>query len=349
MLYCPLIFSHPFAAQRFLLVYGTTSSSTDSNIAASCHDFPDTHWPCVAAHFKALVHLVPGPNTITLTALPTGATLSFHIYYLPLLQNPPLHLVIFAAKDSPLVFDTPPSKAYENGLNVAMEKLRLAGYLWQSFCAEQLHRHGQGRRTFRMEEAWLPDTVTRSSLKQRQTAVVRVIRSQHDVRTIRDTRRAQQNPNRQDSVPSLFDLFMQDVESHFEQQPCLVAGLILDSHWDPRQKLVLGHAALGGGAGEARLGLFGSHALHSFPRSIEDLVPAMMDTTPTDTRYVANDANESGCWWKALNIGMGAMVREGCKCHFVNNDSFITHMIVARSRPYVYFITHASRVDGSRI
>jgi hypothetical protein len=37
----------------------------------------------------------------------------------------------------------------------------------------------------------------------------------------------------------------------------------------------------------------------------------MMNNTPTDTRYVANDANESGSWWKALNIGMGAMVRKG--------------------------------------
>jgi hypothetical protein len=257
------------------------------------------------------VHLVPGPNTITLTASTTGATLSFHTYYLPLLQNVPLLLVIFVAKDSPLVFDTPPSKSHENGLNVAKEKLRLAGYLWQSFCAEQMYRHGQGRRTFRLEEAWLPDTVTRSSPKQRHTAVVRVIRSQHDVSTIRDTRRAQQNPDRKDTIPSLFNLFMQDLENHFEQQPCLVAGLILDSHWDPQQKLVLGHAALGGGTGEVRLGLFGSHALHAFPRSIEDLVPAMMDNTPTDTRYVANDANESGSWWKALNIGMGAMVRKG--------------------------------------
>ncbi|CAO3600995.1 unnamed protein product [Absidia cylindrospora] len=304
--------------QRFLLVYGETTHQYHAAITVTCRNFPATTWPCAQQQFKALVHLDPGPNTVTFTT--PSSTLAFHVYYLPLLQNPPLKLVIWAAKDSPLVYDTPPQKRSEQGVAVAMEKLRLAGYLWQSFCAEQMHRHGFGRRTFRLEEAWLPDTTAGGGggdsiqQQQRHTAVVRVLRStQHSLQTIRDARRAQQNPKRDESVPSLFDLFMEDLRADPELGAaggCHVAGLILDAHWDTRQQLVMGHAALGGGAGELRLGMFGSHALHAFPRSIHDIVDAMMDTTPTDTRYVANDANESGCWWKALNVGMGAMLHE---------------------------------------
>ena len=233
---------------------------------------------------------------------------------MPLLQNPPLFLCIFIAQDSPGTFDVPPEKRHENTLPIAIEKLRMAGYLWQAFCAEQMYRNGMGRRTFRLDESWLPDTVSAQENNNnvtRQTAQVHVIRSKHTLKEIRDVRRAQQSPNRDDNVPSLFSLFLDDLAEHprFGKQPCCVAGLILDAHWDTKKQTVLAHAALGGGGGNRSLGIFGSHLTHAWPRNIEELVPSMMNTTPTDTRYVANDANESGQWWRALNIGMGAMVR----------------------------------------
>jgi hypothetical protein len=51
-------------------------------------------------------------------------------------------------------------------------------------------------------------------------------------------------------------------------------------------------------------------ALQSYPSSIEEVVPAFSDCTPTDTNYVANDCNESGSSWEAANIGIGAHLHE---------------------------------------
>lgn len=263
-----------------------------------------------------MVHLVAGPNTITFvfpqdSNVANNKTLHFHVNYVPLLQNPPLSLVIFVGSDSPATFDVPPQKQGQEMLSIAIEKLRMAGYMWQAFNAEQMHRNGFGRRTFRLEEAWLPDTVScQDKHVMRNTAKVHVIRSKHTVAEIRDIRRAQQSEQHDEDFESLFDFFLNDIHENapFFDKPCTVAGLILDSHWDLAKKVTLGHTALGGGAGDTALGIFGSHLLHAWPTCIEDIVPAFMNNTKTDTRYVANDANESGEWWRACNIGMGAMV-----------------------------------------
>lgn len=257
-----------------------------------------------------MVHLTPGLNTISFV-FDGNKRLDFHVNYVPLMENPALSLVIFIGSDSPATFDVPPQKKGQDTLSIATEKLRTAGYMWQAFCAEQMYRNGMGRRTFRLEEGVLPDTVSsRDKGVMRNTAKVHVIRSKHSVAEIRDLRRAQQSEEEDESYPSLFDFFLTDLQEnpHFHGRPCIVAGLILDSHWDVKKQVSLGHTALGGGAGDTRLGIFGSHLLHAWPTCIEEIVPCFMDNTKTDTRYVANDSNESGEWWRAANIGLGAMV-----------------------------------------
>lgn len=279
-----------------------------------CNGFPQTSWPCVNSYFKAMVHLSPGPNTISFIFQPnvnTKQELHFHVNYVPLLENPALSLVIFMGSDSPGTFDVPPEKRGQDTLSKAVEKLRTAGYMWQAFCSEQMYRHGMGRRTFRLEEEILPDTISNQDKGiLRSTAKIHIIRSKHTVKEIRDIRRAQQSEQEDENFESLFDFFFDDLHENsiFANKPCIVAGLILDSHWDVKKQVTLGHTALGGGAGDTRLGVFGSHLLHAWPTCIEEIVPCFMNHTKTDTTYVANDANESGEWWRAANIGLGAMV-----------------------------------------
>src|SRR5277367_2969497 len=146
------------------------------------------------SHFKAIVHLVPGPNNIKITFIPppqisqSRFTSRITLHYLPLLQNPPLHLAIVLARDSEGQFEGPPDRP--NGLDEAVKKLRTAGYLWQMYTAEQMFRNfpgapgsgGSARRSFRLEEEWGHDTLSlQESDARRTTARIHVVRSELSV------------------------------------------------------------------------------------------------------------------------------------------------------------------------
>ncbi|KAL1925804.1 uncharacterized protein VTP21DRAFT_687 [Calcarisporiella thermophila] len=320
--------------QRVLLIYGRAgppNTPFEHSITIECDFFPPQTWPLKDSHFKALVPLQPGMNTLRLvhdphqqpgvhasSNSPTAMTTSWQVCYVPPLQNPPLHLAILVAKDSKCVFDVPPQKEGQGTLEVAMEKFRMMGYMWQAFTAEQMRRHRLSTTTFRLAESWLPDTISsQDSGTLRSTAQIHIVRSQHTLAEILDPDIAQQRPG--GPVPGKKDLFaifldaLRDYGTPFDKE-CYVAGLILDTHWDAQMKLVRGHAALGGGAGHIKLGIFGSHLMHAFPRNLEEIVPCFMDDTVTDTRHVANDVGESGTWWKCINIGSGAMLHEVGHC-----------------------------------
>jgi hypothetical protein len=123
---------------------------------SSLPPFPSQRFPCFKNHFKALIHLEIGPNQISFRCISSLdlrlENSKLEVIYLPLYQNPPLHLAILVASDSKLQFDVPLSKEANRGLEDATKKLRTIAYLWQAFTGEQMHRQGYGRRTFRVEE-----------------------------------------------------------------------------------------------------------------------------------------------------------------------------------------------------
>jgi hypothetical protein len=289
--------------------------------------FPPTYWPVSDSHFKALIYLTPGPNKLRFDFTSpklanSNSSNPIHSSYLtlhmlPSLTAPPLQLVILLAKDSPGTFDAVPARIERegNGLETAIKKFRMAAYLWQAFTAEQMYRNKLGRRVFRMEEEWVTGTSNyrdRENGTMRSEVKIHVIRCNKNVAEIRDLDLAQQNPKAKRSG-ELFTIATEAVKDYFKPLPgqkqyCSV--LILDAHWDKAAKTITGHAALGGGGGEIQLAIFGSQALQSYPSSIEEVVPAFSDCTPTDTNYVANDCGESGSNWEAANIGIGAHLHE---------------------------------------
>ena len=239
------------------------------------------------------------------------------INFLPLLNSPPLQLVILLGKDSPGTFDAVPERVQRegNGLDTAIRKYRMAAYLWQAFTGEQMYRSGFGRRCFRFEEEWQSGSLTfrdAAAGKMRNEAKIHIVRSEKTVAELRDLNRAQQYSKATDSG-DLFTIAKDAVQDYFKPkkgQKQYVSVLLLDAHWDAKVKTITGHAALGGGAGEIQLAIFGSQALQSYPTSIEEVVPALSDCTRTNTDYVANDCNESGSNWEAANIGIGAHLHE---------------------------------------
>ncbi|RDW73864.1 hypothetical protein BP5796_07306 [Coleophoma crateriformis] len=334
--YAPRILSiseNTWVYQKVLLIYGTVADpvtqALDGNLTVSRLDdgFPPTYWPVSESHFKALVYLSPGPNRLrfdfTSPKLANSNTSNpihssyMTLHMLPPLSAPPLQLVILLGKDSPGTFDAVPARIEKEGndLESAIRKFRMAAYLWQAFTAEQMFRNKLGRRVFRMEEEWVSGT---SNYRDRETGTMRseakihVVRSSKTVSEIRDLDLAQQNPNAKRNG-ELFQIASEAVKDHFKPMPGqkqYVSVLLLDAHWDKTAKTITGHAALGGGGGDIQLAIFGSQALQSYPSSLEEVVPAFTDCTPTDTEYVANDCNESGSNWEAANIGIGAHLHE---------------------------------------
>jgi hypothetical protein len=319
--------------QKTLLIYGQIGDpaqyAIDGTVTVNHHQdgFPPISWPVCDSHFKALVHLTPGPNRLrfdfTAAKRPSNANPSpvhtslININMLPLDSAPPLQLVILLGKDSPATFDAVPERIQRegNGLETAIRKYQMAAYLWQAFTGEQMYRNRLGRRSFRFEEEWQTGTLTskdRETGQMRNEAKIHVIRSDKTVEEIRSLDYAQQY-DKANKKAELFSIAMDAVRGHFKPEPNqtqYVSVLILDSHWDPQAGTIRGHAALGGGADNIQLAIFGSQALQSYPSSLEEIVPAFSDCTRTDTKFVANDCNESGSNWEAANIGIGAHLHE---------------------------------------
>lgn len=289
------------------------------------------NWPVFKGNWKALVMLSPGQNRLTFNVHHVGGisdTLKMTVTYQPLLQLPPLHLAILVAKDSPLLMDCPPAKygaisTAHSSIDAAISKLRMSAYMWQALTAEDMRQKGLGRRSFRLEEEW----TTKTTIKQGHPSMVpnegsrymgciakvHIIRSEKTVADLRDFHVAQQNlaARNRDALHEYFETALKAHGPPFDSS-CrpVVAGMILDSHYDIEHNLILGHAALGCHKPDGiSLGVFGSHLVYSWPRFMEEIPACLMDlTAPGDT--VGNDNNECDTMRGACFVGQGAFLHE---------------------------------------
>ncbi|KAI1406297.1 putative peptidase family-domain-containing protein [Hypoxylon fuscum] len=323
-----------WVSQKILLVNGTIGEAGQQRalegtvtVCRLDDGFPPMCWPVCESQFKAMVYLMPGANRLRFDfsspkLANSGSSNPIHSSYItvhmvPPMNAPPLQLAVVLAKDSPGTFDAVPARVERegNGLETAIRKFRMAAYLWQGFTAEQMWRNKLGRRAFRFEEEWTTGTCNyrdREMGIMRSEARVHVIRSDKTLAEIRDLELAQQNP-KATKKGDLYGVAADAVKNYFKPLPGqtqYVSVLLLDSHWDTASKTILAHAALGGNAGDLHMAIFGSHCMQSYPTSFEEIVPAFSDCTPTDTKFVANDCNESGSSWEAANIGIGAHLHE---------------------------------------
>ncbi|KAF9888526.1 hypothetical protein FE257_008633 [Aspergillus nanangensis] len=304
----------------------SVSSSPDihNGTGAAVH-----HWPLHQGRWSALVTLTPGINTLVFQLHHAGgisSELRIAVSYLPLLQLPPLHLAILVAKDSPLLIDCPPAKygaisTAHSSLDAAVAKLRMSAYMWQALTAEDFRQKGLGRRSFRLEEEWTPNTTIQSGHQpipgersvMGAVPKVHIIRSDKTVAELRDAQVAQQNPNGRDrdALHNYFETALATSGPPFESQ-CrpVVAGMLLDSHYSITQSMILGHAALGCHKPDGiSLGIFGSHLAYSWPRFMEEVPACLTDMTPTgDT--VGNDNGECDTMRGACFVGQGAFLHE---------------------------------------
>ncbi|GMM35935.1 putative metalloendopeptidase [Saccharomycopsis crataegensis] len=322
-----------------VLLHGT-SSEKYGLIQVRHHqgNFPPQTFEVNSHNFKLLVHLVQGENELIITQYsgkfvngvphydqtPTyrPIQLTYHLNYKKMVENPTTNLCLLLAKDSPGVFDSPEYKIKREGndINTAVRKLRFGARLMEAFTSEQMRRNGFGNRCFRFTEEAAIDSLSSQERGnvQRETVKVHVIRMDQTVAEIHDPNVAQQNPNG-NNTGALFGWAADAVRKYMNENPGLesfkgenfqASCMIMDAHWDPSQNLLLGHAALGGNAGNLRLAIFGSQGLWSWPTCYEELYSAYSDCTKIDTSVCVNDCNECGSAWEALNISLGAFLHE---------------------------------------
>ncbi|GAB1315528.1 hypothetical protein MFIFM68171_05738 [Madurella fahalii] len=318
--------------QRCVLLSGKCDSESalemkDAYIEIGVQDeidqplFPRQRWPMCHGFFKALVLLSPGLNRIAISCDLEDSPIELRFRYTPLLQKPPLHLAIMVAKDSPLMMDCPPAKfggisSTHCSLDAAIAKFRMAAYMWQALTAEDMRAKGLGLRSFRLEEEWSVDTLSSGSLHSQtmgSVPKVHLVRTDKTVAELRDADLAQQNPcaRRKDDLHSIFTKALQAYGAPFvSHAKPVVAGLILDSHYDISSSIILAHAALGcHNPNGLSLGMFGSHLTYAWPRFLEEVPDCLLDTTLTgDT--VGNDNGECGSMWEACAVGQGAFLHE---------------------------------------
>ncbi|EFW20294.1 hypothetical protein D8B26_003301 [Coccidioides posadasii str. Silveira] len=314
---------------KVILIYGqigdARSAPVDGMVIINLlnESFPPTTWPVRGSHFKALLHLAPGPNKVRLDFFSqkvpnaTAHQSTISVNYLPMINCPPLHLVILLGKDSNGQFDTPSEKALkgEDSLDVAIRKFRMAAYLWQAFTQEQMFRNNFARRSFRFEEEWQTGTLSSrdaASNQMRNEAKIHLVRCDKTVDELRKLG-AEQRPDTPPSENELFKVAKEAISQYFMQkrdQKFYVTALILDSHWNSDIRSVAGHAAVGFADDDISLAIFGSHGLHSYPSCIEEVVPAFTDCTRTNTNLLANPNNECGSYWEMASANIGAHLRE---------------------------------------
>lgn len=299
-----------------LTIHGKCSKNVTGvkNIQVQHPQLPPLTFPVNESYFKATILLSPGENKLTFIT-DTNVSESITCFYTPLTQNKPIHLCLIVAKDSPLKFDSPRSQIAKEGgndLNLAIKKLRIAARLMQAYTNEQMLRNGFGHRVMNFVEEFAYDTQFKSYQTMRNTVKVHVVRSQRSLKEIRDPNVAQQN-SKGNNTGALFGWAMDALRDYGgpfapQEPPVQAACIYLDGHWDG--KLILGHAALGGGDDNIKLAIFGSHGLYSWPTCMEDIVPYFLDPTKTSLNEVANDCNECGSHWECLTVTLGAFMHE---------------------------------------
>lgn len=304
--------------------------------------YPPQYFEINNYNFKAFVHLTPKDNNLKLNIIDNGAINEFgfpmynrsdngprimesttlNLQYFPLNANKPIQFCLIVGKDSNGSYDMPRYRTLRGeiaNLDTAIRKLKVAGRIMQAYTQDEMRISGFSNRSFQFVEEPVKNksmfgynTVNSNS---HQEIKIHVLRSNKTVSELRDPNLAQQNPkgtNTGGLFSHALDLIRDtpDLCSKYTGTSIQCAVMYLDTTYDVKNDMILTHAALGGGNGNIKLAIFGSHGLHSWPINFPMITPSFLDATHLSKREVANDCNQCGTSWECLNITMGAFMHE---------------------------------------
>ena len=228
-------------------------------------------------HFRALAELVPGENRLRLTSGKDAAVLVLH--YQP--QTNPYFVRVIYMTDS--TGETPYQSQFDKDPQNYADKLDTAIKLLQTFTAERLHDIGLGRHTFNLE--------------------------------FDDAGRVKVHTLKGDK-PAAFYYGLKDndwyghvygwVKGQFPDPHSKNIVIAAYTRFDPVQKKVFAHTALGGGD----LGLFGGGSLFTWPNSLQDTFRVFGDETEVDATKVHEDSAGRQTVWATASTTIGATLHE---------------------------------------
>lgn len=259
-----------------LLVGSTASAATSITVTRGAES---RVWPVEGGRFKALVPLQAGANEVRLEA--AGEVTTVPLRYTPQRNPRFLRLVYLVAADGDGTFDAPPGEP--NNAASAVERIRLAAWMLQAFTAEKLHAQGLGRRSFHLLTGadGLPIVeALRSSLTMAEA---------HSM----------------DGLDLWFHIW-QELAGLPEREDSKDLVILQMTRYDPLTRTARAHTALGGD----RLALFGSGNLHTWARSLDEVVARFADTRRLDVTRLFDDSNGRGTYWANYATGIGACLHE---------------------------------------
>ena len=227
--------------------------------------------------FRALAELVPGENRLRFTSGQDLAVLVLH--YKP--QTNPYFVRVIYMTDS--AGETAYQSQFDKDPQDYADKLDTAIKLLQTFTAERLHDIGLGRHTFNLEF----DDAGRVK-----------------IHTLKGEK------------PAAFYYGLKDgdwyshvygwVKGRFPDPHSKNIVIAAYTRFDPVQKKVLAHTALGGGD----LGLFGGGSLFTWPSSLQDTFRVFSDETEIDATKVHEDSAGRKTVWATASTTIGATLHE---------------------------------------
>ena len=228
-------------------------------------------------HFRALAELVPGENRLRLSCDTDAA--EFVLQYQP--QTNPYFVRVIYMTDS--TGATVYQSQFDNDPQNYADKLDTSIKLLQTFTAERLHDIGLGRHTFNLE--------------------------------FDDNGRIKIHTLKGDK-PAAFYYGLKDgdwyghvygwVKGKFQDPNSKNIVIAAYTRFDPVQKKVFAHTALGGGD----LGLFGGGSLFTWPNSLQDTFRVFGDETEIDATKVHEDSAGRQTVWATASTTIGATLHE---------------------------------------
>lgn len=279
-------------------IAGTVDTQSNA-IAVAANDAPFVSWRVQQGSFKALAHLRPGANTITLQA--DGKTHRLDLTHVPRTNPRRVRFVYVKAADGSGTFQAPPAEPSDEASAVA--RLSLAADMLQMYMSESLLRQHGTRRTFRVarDANGKPDVLLHTSKLTRDN-----VASLSDV--------------------DLWSTLYAELTSLPHAQDTIFVAIMAFTRFDPNTKELVGHTALGGG----QLALFGSSSLHTWPEALADVPARLADTTTIDGSMLFDDSAGRQRAWANYATGLGATLHELGHCLGAYHPQASSELIMSR-------------------